>query len=244
MGVCRHPVRPPARPARQRACPGVHAREDAVRQGFDEIQHINQVLLNFFVKPKDDTRTLARFYHCGRERPRTEPRRVGGARVHRAAAARADRHRSHAGVLRGAVRSASGRNEPELRLHRRASARRVSTEPPHQFDGCQRDQCGSLPQVVCQDGRIRRHDAPRGHTAGGRYRRRGRLHAAPGARALRAGRHPAGRSPSHRDLERREVHPHPRPAGFDHTRKAGRLDPRRWRSNSRTSPPSAGSPSL
>jgi imidazolonepropionase-like amidohydrolase len=36
--------------------------EDVVRQGFDEIQHINQVLLNFFVKPKDDTRTLARFY--------------------------------------------------------------------------------------------------------------------------------------------------------------------------------------
>jgi hypothetical protein len=36
--------------------------EDVVRQGFDEIQHINQVFLNFFVKPKDDTRTLARFY--------------------------------------------------------------------------------------------------------------------------------------------------------------------------------------
>jgi hypothetical protein len=35
--------------------------EEAVRQGFDEIQHINQVLLNFFVKPTDDTRTLARF---------------------------------------------------------------------------------------------------------------------------------------------------------------------------------------
>jgi hypothetical protein len=36
--------------------------EDVVRQGFDEIQHINQVFLNFFVKPTDDTRTLARFY--------------------------------------------------------------------------------------------------------------------------------------------------------------------------------------
>ncbi len=30
-------------------------------QGFDEIQHINQILLNFFVGPKDDTRTLLRF---------------------------------------------------------------------------------------------------------------------------------------------------------------------------------------
>jgi cytosine/adenosine deaminase-related metal-dependent hydrolase len=36
--------------------------EDVVRQGYDEIQHINQVVLNFFVKPSDDTRTLARFY--------------------------------------------------------------------------------------------------------------------------------------------------------------------------------------
>ena len=36
--------------------------EEAVRQGFDEIQHINQLMLNFFVKPDTDTRTLARFY--------------------------------------------------------------------------------------------------------------------------------------------------------------------------------------
>jgi cytosine/adenosine deaminase-related metal-dependent hydrolase len=39
--------------------------EDVVKQGFDEIQHINQVVLNFFVKPTDDTRTLARFYLVG-----------------------------------------------------------------------------------------------------------------------------------------------------------------------------------
>jgi Amidohydrolase family len=36
--------------------------EEAVKAGYDEIQHINQVLLNFFVTPKTDTRTLARFY--------------------------------------------------------------------------------------------------------------------------------------------------------------------------------------
>jgi hypothetical protein len=35
--------------------------EEAVAAGYDEIQHINQVLLNFIVGPKDDTRTLARF---------------------------------------------------------------------------------------------------------------------------------------------------------------------------------------
>jgi hypothetical protein len=36
--------------------------QDVVEQGFDEVQHINQVLLNFFVTPKTDTRTLERFY--------------------------------------------------------------------------------------------------------------------------------------------------------------------------------------
>jgi cytosine/adenosine deaminase-related metal-dependent hydrolase len=39
--------------------------QDVIRQGYDEIQHINQVFLNFYVKPTDDTRTLARFYLVG-----------------------------------------------------------------------------------------------------------------------------------------------------------------------------------
>ncbi|WP_411888389.1 amidohydrolase family protein [Hydrocarboniphaga effusa] len=36
--------------------------EEAVRAGYDELTHINQVLLNFLVQPGDDTRTLQRFY--------------------------------------------------------------------------------------------------------------------------------------------------------------------------------------
>lgn len=36
--------------------------QDVVEAGFDEIQHINQLLLNFFVTPTTDTRTLERFY--------------------------------------------------------------------------------------------------------------------------------------------------------------------------------------
>jgi hypothetical protein len=36
--------------------------QEVVEQGFDEIQHINQVLLNFLVAPSTDTRTLDRFY--------------------------------------------------------------------------------------------------------------------------------------------------------------------------------------
>ncbi|NJR71763.1 MAG: amidohydrolase family protein [Gammaproteobacteria bacterium] len=39
--------------------------EEAVRAGYDEIQHINQVMLNFLVKKDDDTRTLLRFYLVG-----------------------------------------------------------------------------------------------------------------------------------------------------------------------------------
>jgi hypothetical protein len=39
--------------------------EQAVRAGYDEISHINQVMLNFFVKPEDDTRTLLRFTLVG-----------------------------------------------------------------------------------------------------------------------------------------------------------------------------------
>ena len=36
--------------------------QEVVEQGFDEVQHINQVLLNFLVTPSTDTRTLERFY--------------------------------------------------------------------------------------------------------------------------------------------------------------------------------------
>lgn len=35
--------------------------QEVVEQGYDEIQHINQVMLNFLVKPGTDTRTLERF---------------------------------------------------------------------------------------------------------------------------------------------------------------------------------------
>jgi hypothetical protein len=35
--------------------------QDVVERGFDEINHINQVMLNFLVTPKTDTRTLERF---------------------------------------------------------------------------------------------------------------------------------------------------------------------------------------
>lgn len=41
--------------------------QDVVDAGFDEVNHINQLLLNFLVKPDTDTRTLERFYLPARE---------------------------------------------------------------------------------------------------------------------------------------------------------------------------------
>jgi Amidohydrolase family len=39
--------------------------ETAVRDGYDEITHINQVMLNFVMRPGDDSRTLVRFERVG-----------------------------------------------------------------------------------------------------------------------------------------------------------------------------------
>jgi imidazolonepropionase-like amidohydrolase len=41
--------------------------EQAVRDGYDELTHINQVMLNFVVRPDDDTRTLTRFTRIGED---------------------------------------------------------------------------------------------------------------------------------------------------------------------------------
>ena len=56
--------------------------EEAVRAGYDEIQHINQVMLNFLVTPEDDTRTLLRFIWSA-TRPRTSTSTAAGAALHR-----------------------------------------------------------------------------------------------------------------------------------------------------------------
>jgi len=42
--------------------PATMRAQEVVEHGFDEVQHINQVLLNFLVAPETDTRTLERFY--------------------------------------------------------------------------------------------------------------------------------------------------------------------------------------
>ena len=52
--------------------------EEAVRDGYDELHHINQVMLNFFVQSKDDTRTLLRFKLVG---DKAQDVNLDGARV-------------------------------------------------------------------------------------------------------------------------------------------------------------------
>ena len=80
--------------------------------GYDEIQHINQVMLNFLVKPQDDTRTLLRFYLVGDKAQELDLRLRPRAAVHRAAQEHGDRRRSDAGGVRG-LQAAAGRAAPQ-----------------------------------------------------------------------------------------------------------------------------------
>ena len=52
--------------------------EEVVRAGYDELTHINQVMLNFVVRDGDDTRTLARFTRVGEDGKRLD---LAGPRV-------------------------------------------------------------------------------------------------------------------------------------------------------------------
>lgn len=64
-------VRPLAAHARARGLvvtghvPAFMRAEEAVRSGYDELTHVNQLMLNFVVRPGDDTRTLLRFERVG-----------------------------------------------------------------------------------------------------------------------------------------------------------------------------------
>ena len=46
--------------------------EEAVRAGYDELTHINQVMLNFVTRPGDDSRTLVRFERVGADSHRLD----------------------------------------------------------------------------------------------------------------------------------------------------------------------------
>lgn len=71
-------VEPIAQHARQRGMrvighvPAFMSTERAIRAGFDEINHINQLMLNFVARPGDDTRTLQRFTRVGEDGHRVD----------------------------------------------------------------------------------------------------------------------------------------------------------------------------
>ncbi len=74
--------------------------QDAVEQGYDEIQHINQLMLNFFVDPADRHPHAGALLPGGQEDRRPRPRFQAGAGLHRAAGEKADRGRPDPGHLR------------------------------------------------------------------------------------------------------------------------------------------------
>ena len=196
--------------------------EDAVRQGFDEIQHINQVLLNFFVKPKDDTRTLARFYIVAEnahglsfDSPQVRdfiallqrgPTVVDptlacfeGQFVQR----QGEMNPSYAAIAshlpaayqRGLRTNSMNVTEANVDRYRKSFAKMV------EFVGVMHR--AGIPIVAGTDA-----------VAGFTLHRELELYVQAGI--------PPGRSPAHRHLERRQVHPHARPPGIDHTRQARR----------------------
>jgi hypothetical protein len=71
-------VEPITQAARQRGMrvtghvPAFMSAERAIQAGFDEISHINQLMLNFVSRPGDDTRTLQRFTRVGEDAHRVD----------------------------------------------------------------------------------------------------------------------------------------------------------------------------
>ena len=88
--------------------------EEVVQLGYDEIQHINQVMLNFFVRPGDDTRTLLRFYLVAEKVWHARSGLAARAAVHRLTQAQGDGDRPHAGRVRF-LRAEAGRALANLR---------------------------------------------------------------------------------------------------------------------------------
>ena len=193
--------------------------QDVVEQGYDEIQHINQLLLNFFVDDKTDTRTLRALLPAGREDRRTwistASRCRTSSRCWRAQDGRSTRRwptfdfmRQRDGEMSPIV--AASRRPPAAR--RAARAPRGRDEDPRRCDG------RALREVVRQDGRVHRPHVQGRRPARGRHRRAARVHPAARARAVRAGRPDAGAGAAGRDLERREIRARARRSRFGHGR--------------------------
>jgi hypothetical protein len=89
--------------------------EAAIRAGFDEIQHINMVFLNFLAGPDDDTRTPVRFVLVAEEGRCLDLDSEEGPGLHRPAGPGRRGGRPDRGDLRQHVPPSLGRDQPVLR---------------------------------------------------------------------------------------------------------------------------------
>jgi hypothetical protein len=175
---------------------------EALDAGYDEIQHINQLMLNFLATPQTETRTPGQ----------TE-----------------NRDRSHAGHLR---LPEAERRRPEHAVRGRGqphAAGRAARLPRRHHEDCRRCHAQTLPEVLRQDGRIRRPPVPRRRAHRGRHRRDGGLHVAGRTGNAGAGRPHAGPGAAGRHAQRRAVHAHQPRARQHRAGQAGRPGAGRWR---------------
>ena len=145
--------------------------QEAVLAGYDEIQHINQVLLNFLVDDKTDTRTLERFYLPAEKvadldfdsKPVQDfiELLVDHKTVIDPTLSTFDFIRQRDGQLSQAYAAVADHVPPDVRRGFYSASDEDS----------RRRNRGALRQVVREDDRIRRPHVPRRHSAGGGHRR-------------------------------------------------------------------------
>ena len=201
--------------------------EEAVRAGYDELHHINQVMLNFFVKPKDDTRTLLRFVLVG---DKAHAMDLDGTRVRdflKLLRGARHRRRPDGKHLRGDVHPAQWPAQSVVRRDLRPHAGGRAAQPAEQFRGRQRRERQALRQLLHAHARDDWPHAQGRRAAAGRHRQLGRLLVAPRARALREGGHSGARGAADRHPQWRPLHPDGGASRRHCTRQAGRSGARR-----------------
>ncbi len=197
--------------------------------GYDELQHINQLMLNFVSDPDTDSRTLARFILVGERARQLDLDSQASARLHRAPRRARDGHRRDPRDLRGHVHAAARRHGPVIGRvadHLPFATQRGWRNNSMDVSGGKLETYrASWKRMMEFFGRL--HAA--GRAARGRHGQHRGLHAAPRTRALRPGGHGAWRGDPHRDRERRALRGCARGPRHDRARQARRPDPGRRR---------------
>ena len=198
--------------------------EEVVALGYDEIQHINQIMLNFLVSPKDDTRTLLRFYLVGEKAHALD---LDSAPVRRflsllkrkgtvvdPTVAIFEMFAQKQGEMNPAYAPVASHFPVVQQRNLRSNAMNITDENIGRFRA-------SYDKMTALVGRMHKAGIPvvAGTDAPAR------LHPAPRAGAVREGGHPGAGSAADRHLERGPIHRDPRPARVDRAGQAGRSHP-------------------